>query len=274
MKLCLIYNVWADWDWFDKSFYRMSPLVDGVICVWSERSNYGEISRIPLYQFQKYCDFVNCEPVGEPRESETNKRNAGLDRARELGYTHFLTMDADELYQADEFLREIPRFWNSNLAGLVCRVKCYFKSTTLTIGYDTTLVPFIHRLDKNTRHEFNRNYPFAWTKTNGVPFTREKQIRIDPTRSLNINDGVEWSDITMHHFSWVRSDIKKKIRNSTAKENIERSSVVRDYSNAKEGYYCEFYRKPLQVTPNIFGLPEINDTTIRFTTSAGQNSTD
>jgi len=62
--------------------------------------------------------------------------------------------------------------------------------------------------------------------------------------------------------SWVRKDVKKKIRNSTARQNIERSSIVRDYTNAKEGYFCEFYGKTLERSPNVFGLPEIHDTSL------------
>lgn len=233
----------------------MRPLVNGVIVIYSEKSSFGEFS--PVMDFTGWPVHVfQCEPQGDARTSETNKRNFGLQKARELGYTHFLSMDADEFYEPEEFLREKKRFENPNLAGLVCRVKCYFGSPTLTIGYDTTLVPFIHKITPTISHEFNRNYPFAWTDKDGEAFTQKKRIRIDPTRSLNINSGVEWSDITLHHYSWVRKDPQKKIRNSTARANIERSTVVQDLLNAKEGYFCQFYGKVLQRSPDIFGLNE------------------
>ena len=44
-----------------------------------------------------------------------------------------------------------------------------------------------------------------------------------------------------------------------ARQNIERSTIVADYINAKEGYFCQFYGKNLERSPNIFGLPEIYD---------------
>ena len=274
-KLVAIYNYWGNPKMLELSIERMGPLVDGVLVIASTVSNYGEEELMPA-SFERKYDIIIFNPTnGDPRQKETDKRNRGLDEAIKRGYTHFLTCDEDEFYEPEEFRREWARFENPDLLGLVCRVKCYFKSPTLTIGYDTTLVPFIHKLTPNLCHEFNRNYPFAWTKTNGTPFTQEKQIRIDPTRSLNINSGVEWSDITMHHLSWVRSDIRKKIRNSTARQNIERSTIVTDYVNAKEGYFCHFYGKVLQVTPNIFGLPEINDTSIQSDfPPAGSTSTD
>lgn len=260
MKLCAIYTVWDDWNLLRESSNRMIGLVDNFIVVYSENSNYGEFSEIP-YSFKIWNRLFKWEPdpKKEPRENETAKRNYGLQKARELGYTHFIMMDADEFYLPEEFNADKKRFEDPKLLGLVGRVKCYFRSPTLTIGYDTTLVPLIHKITPNLRFEFNRDYPFAWTMVNGVPFTHSKQIRIDPTRSMNINDGVEWSQTTMHHLSWCRSDIKKKIRNSTARANIENSSIVRDYVNAKPGYFCKFYGKTLEECPNIFGLPEITD---------------
>lgn len=262
MKICAIYNVWDDYDLLALSIDRIVPLVDGVIVVWSHYSNYGEEGSSA--QFKELVHSIRLEPtrtISIP-DNERRKRQIGLDKARELGYTHFLMMDADEFYDPQEFLNEKKRIEENDLLGLVCRVKCYFRSPTLTIGYDTTLVPFIHKITPGLRFEFNKKYPFAWTTLNGVAFTESKQIRIDPTRSMNINSGVEWSDITMHHYSWVRSDIKKKIRNSTARMNIERSTIVSDYVNACPGYFCQFYGKKLEETPNVFGLPDIHDSSL------------
>jgi hypothetical protein len=260
MKFCAIYNVWDDWDIFDESLKNIYYQVDGVVIVSSLLSNFGERGKAKTIYNEKIIHY-NFEPdlKLDPRTNETAKRNYGIQKARELGYTHFLMMDADEFYEPEEFKNELKRFEDPNLLGLVCRVKCYFRSPELTIGYDTTLVPFIHKLTPEIRCEFNKNYPFAWTSTDGVPYTEKKQIRIDPTRSMNLTSGVQWSEISMHHMSWIRSDVKKKIRNSTARQNIENSSIVRDYVNAKEGYFCKFYGKTLERSPNIFGLPEIYD---------------
>lgn len=246
MKLAAVYNVWDDWELLGHSVKNIRPLVGGVIIVASTKSNYGEYSEIPEYWKDK---VVIREPeLHNPMNCETDKRNYGLKIARQEGYTHFLMMDADEFYNPVEFLKEKQRFIdNPDLSGLVCATQVYFKSPTLTIGLDTTLVPFIHKITDGLQHSFNRNYPFAWI--NG-------KIRIDPTRSLNINSGVEWSDIVMQHYSWLRPDYRKKIRNSTAKANIERSSIVQDLLQAEAGYYCKFYGKVLHTVPNYFNLPE------------------
>jgi len=99
MRLCAIYNVWSDWDILAYSLKNIEPLVDGVIIVASTISNYGEISPIP----DEFKDIVVIrEPqFYAPQHSETDKRNHGLSLARKAGYTHFLTIDADEFYEPE-----------------------------------------------------------------------------------------------------------------------------------------------------------------------------
>lgn len=246
MKLCAIYNVWGDWDLLDRSTENIEPLVDGIIVIASERSNYGEFSEIKVTG--RYNIYQREPQFSHPMNSEIDKRNFGLNKAREKGYTHFLMMDADEFYNPIDFQKAKEQFQvKPELQGLVCQTQVYFKSPTLTIGLDTTLVPFIHKITPTLKHEFNRRYPFAWEGHN---------IRIDPTRSLNINSGVEMSDIVMHHYSWVRKDYAKKIRNSTARANIEKSTIREDLVTAKAGQFCHFYGKVLHAVPNYFNLPE------------------
>lgn len=252
MRLVAIYNVWADWEILKYSLKNIKPLVDGVIIVGSTLSNYGEFCAIP----EEFKDRVIIrEPqFNIPMHSETDKRNYGLMLARTCGYTHFLTIDSDEFYEPEEFLQQKERFKNFSLEptpiGLVCDCQTYFKSPTLTIGLDVTLVPFIHELTPTIKHEFNRKYPFAWDK---------KGIRIDPTRSLNINSGVEKIDLKMHHYSWVRDDYERKIRNSTARTNLERSTIRQDLVLAEEGKICNYYGKTLVRVPNLFNIPEYGE---------------
>ena len=247
MRLVAIYNVWNDWDLLEYSLKNIRPLVDGVLIIGSTRSNFGEYSPIPDH-FKNEELFLREPRFHIPAHSETDKRNYGLTLAKQQGYTHFLTIDSDECYEHEPFLKQKARFHvDPHLQGLVCFCQTYFKSPTLTIGLDTTLVPFIHKLTPTIQHEFNRKYPFAWI---------DGKIRIDPTRSLNINSGVDMTDLIMHHYSWVRGDYQKKIRNSSARKNIERSTIVNDLVDAKEGYFVEFYQKRLTRCPNLFGIPE------------------
>jgi hypothetical protein len=246
MRLAAIYNLWADWEFLKYSLKNITPLVDGVIIIGSNRSNYGEISLIPEWVLQHPQFYLREPQFRGPRESETDKRNYGLLKAKQLGYTHFLTLDADELYIPENFLKAKERILNENLAGLVCPTRVYFGSPNLTIGFDGTRVPFIHVL-KNAVHGINKRYPHAW----------DSRIRVDPTRQLNINSGVEYTeDVICEHYSWCRGDYQKKIRNSTARTNLERSCILNDLVNSKEGYFCEYYQKTLVRASVDFEIPE------------------
>lgn len=254
MKLAALYNTWGDVDLLKISINHIRPLVDIVIVVFSKKSNFGEydpgpdgsaeewpIKDVPIYFRQMEPDLKK-----DARTNETAKRNYALDIARDFSCTHFITMDADEFYDPIEFTTQKQRFHvEPNLQGLVCQCQTLFAKPTLTIGLDVTLVPFIHKLTPTIKHEFNRSYPFAWI---------DGQIRIDPTRSLNINSGVERIDMAMVHASWIRKDYQKKIRNSTAKANLERSTILYDLRFAAPGVFCQFYQKTLTECEDKFGL--------------------
>jgi hypothetical protein len=254
MRLALIYCTWSDWDLLRWSINHMRPLVDQIIVIGSRYSNYGELDKdfdSELNAGVLGCSFISIEPDLNlrPSDNETAKRNFGLNMAKKTNCTHFLMADSDEAYEPKPFLKEKERFLNPNLNGLVCGSQVYFKSPKLTIGLDTTRVTFIHKITPNLRFEFNRSFPFAFDKL---------AIMIDPTRQLNINSGVEWSDIICHHYSWIRKDYEKKIRNSTARANIERSTIREDLISAKEGYFCKFYGKTLSAATVYFNLPEFD----------------
>lgn len=255
MRLVSIINVWADAvELLPHCINNMANCgVNGIIIIWSEASNYGEIEKDylpkPIVVWGK-IDFhiYQREPqFREPRNSETDKRNFGIQKARELGYTHFLSMDQDEMYEPSEFKKAIKAFEDPAVKGIVCNCQTYFGSPKLTIGLDITLVPFVHELTPTIHHTFNKSYPFAWERN---------QIRIDPTRSFNINSGVIKSELIMHHLSWCRSDYQKKIRNSTARKNLERSNILQQLLQPKEGDYIDFYRKHLTRSTVDFGIDE------------------
>lgn len=246
--LCAIFNVWSDWHLLRYAVDNIRQLCDGIIVVGSTRSNYNEYCPIPK-EWHNNELYVREPKFHIPLHSETDKRNYGLSIARQKGYTHFITLDSDEMYKPEDFLKAKDHVYRNNLNGIVCPVVTYFKEPTYCLGRDITLVPHIHKLTKEIQHEFNKSYPFAWAG---------KQIQIDPSRSLNINSGVEYLDIEMHHYSWIRPDIEVKIRNSTARRNLEKSTIREDYANARPGVYNKFYQKVLTEVPNYFNITANN----------------
>lgn len=255
MRLAAIYNVWADGlDLLHHSIMNLCPVVDGIIVVWSEKSNFGAVDK-GIVDYMIRADlppkvtFYQHEPnlSLQPHENETKKRNYGLEIARKLEYTHFLMCDSDEFYIQSEFRREKERIERDSLNGLVCRLKVLFKKPTLSID-DHTLVPFIQRLSSTVSVGAFKHYPFA--------FDEAGNAHIDPTRRPSHTNRVEMSDIFMYHASWVRSDYEKKIQNSSARKNLIKSSIYKDLAHAAPGAFNEFYRGNLVECENTFNLPE------------------
>lgn len=248
LRIAAVFNVWGDCNLLPYAVENIRPVVDGVIIVWSRKSNRGQEMD---YDLPKDCTLVQWEPVQRaPNLNELAKRNVGLERAKKDGYTHFIMMDADEFYVREEFMKAKDEVKSEVLAGSVCRIQTYFKKPTLTIGIDNnTLVPFIHKITPNLEYKLNyHGYPFAYVNGAAV---------IDPTRRLNIHQGVKMMSITMHHYSWVRKDISLKMNNSSANLRGSRGDVLlEDLQNAKPGYFCRGYQKVLRECENLFNLPE------------------
>lgn len=239
-----VVNFWDCGELLPYSVANWHKLGIPVIIVYSNISNHGQVLsntkflNSPAY---KDCLLIQCEPESGqvPMDNERRKRSFGLEIARRNGFTHIITADADEFYQPFEI------DWDA--AGTVVSCQTYFKSPMLTIGKDITLVPFVHKITPQLAYAFNRHYPYAWDG---------RTLRVDPTRSFNINSGVDLrEDIAMHHYSYVRQDISMKIENSSARGNMNRNQILEDMRLAKPGYFCKTYQKTLHEAPNIFNLP-------------------
>lgn len=230
------------------SVAQIEDLVDEVIIVYSNTSNFGQ-TFVYQDQIEGLGTLINWEP--DPRlpaaVNELNKRNFALSAAKALGYTHFVMMDCDEIYDPKEFIYDRDILARSkNLDGLVCSLRVYIREPTFQCD-DHTLVPFIHRLTPGLQFKPNNmTYPFAHDK--------EGHAHIDPTRRLNVTQGIAMSGAVMHHYSHVRKDIALKMENSTARNNLRKSTLLEDYRLAKPGYYSRFYRDTIREVPNRFGI--------------------
>lgn len=242
-KLAAIYNVWDSEEILPYSINSIKDHVDLIIIVWQDVSNFGE-EKSPLEAIKKACFQLNVitdkfEPVIEHGGTlnEVNKRNRGLELAKLFDCSHYFMSDCDEIWE--DFGKAKKQYFDSGCAGSVARIYTYFKKPTLRFKeYDNYFVPFIHIL-KPDSVAGQHKYPF----------------HVDPTRKVNETD-VFVIDEPMLHFSYVRNDIRLKIRNSSAKRNIERTTILEDYFNPNlgEGYYVDHFKQKLIEVPNIFNI--------------------
>lgn len=244
MRLAAIYNVFDGVELLKGSMERVAPHVDVFIIVYQTTSNFGE----KFFGLDKYNLDVFGVPVFKIKyippsiggaHNEAKKRQIGIDTALELKCTHFLHMDCDEYYQ--DFGRAKFEFERSGAGGSVCALFTYFKDPRFRCEtLDNYYVPFIHKLEANTVTGV-LDYPFY----------------VDPTRRINELNVVLISAI-MHHFSYIRTDIQMKARNSSAKKNIERSTLLQDYElvneHNAEGFFVAGLNQKLTIVENIFNI--------------------
>lgn len=239
-KLAAIYNVWDGDEWLKHSIRTINA--DVFIIVYQTNSNFGEhYNPLPnILEAVKNVSHILHEfipIVGSGFSNEKEKRNIGIEIAKKNNCTHFLHLDCDELYENFEKAKNL--YFDSGKDGSCCKIFTYFKKPTLRFETeDGYFVPFIHKLHDYTCSGVS-NYPFY----------------VDPTRRINTND-VELLDIHMHHMSWVRENIERKARNSSAKKNIERGTMLLDYHNpcVGPGFYVKDAEKKLVEVPDLFNL--------------------
>lgn len=247
-RLAAIYNVWFDGtEILPYSIRSIADVVDEVIIIYSNTSNHG-LTLNCLDQIDGLGSLVNWEPNlnKTPHQNEIDKRNYGLNVARALHYTHFIMLDCDECYDSEELKRDRDSLFNSeHMNGFVHPLKVYLTPTLCCD--DHTLVPGIHKLKPECKFQWaSSSYPFAYDE--------QRHAHIDPTRRLTYTSGIMMSGTPMHHFSHVRKSLKLKIENSSARDNLRKSSILEDVQNAKPGYYSKFYRQTLTEVPNKFGI--------------------
>lgn len=245
MKLAAIYSVWDGVELLRGSMDRLKYQVDLFIIVWQDISNYGEYFN-PM-QFTDMSSFSNIvlhkynPEIGIGMTNERNKRNIGLEIAKSYKCTHFLHLDVDEYYE--DFGKAKELYVSTGKRGTVCKLYTYFKSPTLRFETpDEYYVPFIHELLPDTAAGWSlTNYPFY----------------VDPTRRINEDEVVNLEGVYMHHYSFVRRNIYMKFRNSSARDNFKRTTLLEDClsENVMEGSIVKDYHgKKLIKVVNQFGI--------------------
>lgn len=249
MKLAAIYNIWDAEEHLLPSIRLIAPHVDLIIIVWQGVSNYGEIhspwpaireaidmnepGKIIEQKYRVEAPLAGAQhSYAEISGHEIAKRNLGLDIARQYHCTHFLHLDADEYWPQFEEAKE--SFIQSDMDASISAMYTYFKQPNWRLQRcDNYFVPFIHKLQTNTAAGAKK-YPYY----------------VDPTRRITgfeTSGNVAMLSIRMHHLSWVRNNIERKINNSTARANIQKSQLLSDYNNPAigPGYYLKDYDQTL-----------------------------
>lgn len=248
MKLGVSYNVFDGEELLESSINQIRSEVDYISVVYQSISNYGnECSDklIPTLKELKKSGLVdelfhyqpNLNKVDEieattnndklyfsfiapPPVNEIIKRNIGLDLSKKHNCTHHMSIDSDEFYIKDQFRYLKQDMIENDYDSSICEIETYYKQSDYKIEpKDRTHVSLIYKIRNNVNFISNFTFPAL----------------VDPTRRMDPGKYKIYSpdEIQMHHMSYLRKDIRRKVMNS--------SSRVLFYDAIN--LFCDYYNK-------------------------------
>lgn len=216
MKLAVGYIVFDGLETLEASIRSIRECVD-IIIVSYQTVSWGGTQCSPLLlptlerlkenglidvimEFTKFVPSSLTTPndVMLAKKYECDKRQSCLNKALELGATHYTSMDADEFYIKDQFEEAKRQIVKDKLQATAVRYINYL-TPTLHQGYSRFKVPFIYEIGPKSQHH---SVQFMFSD-------------IDPTRGITDDSYTrsrvfERDLITMHHMEMVRTDLLGK----------------------------------------------------------------
>ena len=236
-KICYNINAFDASELIETVLTEIRDQIDCVNAIWQKNSYCGnkmdviDIDEIHRLHKLKLIDNL-IEFTGDfrkpHREQETDKRNMGIQWAKEKGYSHVISADADELYDKDQF-RYAKEVINKNGWPITYWSYInYYKDFEHYLVYPfRPLVPGIH------------STYFTYTFNGPAPGPTDPTRRI--LNPMNIGTYVfKDEEIRMCHAAWIRKNIRKKLENWSAKDHFKDNpglidKAVEQFENWKEG---------------------------------------
>ena len=246
MRLGVAYNLFDGEELIEYSIKSIRNNVDFICIIWQKISNHGEKCNEKLEEFlnklvseglvdKLYLYEPNIVDTNGENASlnETKKRNIGLELCRQNGCNYHMTIDTDEFYTEKQLQFMKKEMEDGDYGTGYCQHLQYYHDSIYQLKYpERQYVATIEKIMPNTKYIYN------------IPCI----IPIDPTRKTNNVKENELryrifsrKECQMHHLSFVRKDIKKKLWNHSSKRFFTEESVnriVKYYNSWKYPQRC------------------------------------
>jgi hypothetical protein len=221
VKLGCSYNLFDGEELLRDSVLSIRENVDYISIVYQTISNYGnECSPdlldilLSLKDEDLVDDIIHFEADlnKPPHSNELLKRNIGLQKSREHNCTHHISMDVDEFYDIGQFAHLKEVIESQDLDSSACSLFTYYKNNyTILHPLEKYYVSMIFQIREGIDYKIS-----------------EFPVLVDPTRRQLPGKFrlFPQDEIMMHHFSYVRKDFKRKLLNSSARENDDKNGVI------------------------------------------------
>jgi molybdopterin-guanine dinucleotide biosynthesis protein A len=248
MKLAACYTVFNGVELLEHAINSVKDHVDEIIIGFQTVSNYGNECKDILDFMDRFPDYnyFNYEPdlKVDSKTNEKRKHQQLIEFARSKNCTHFFLSATDHFYKEDEILYAINVVLTTGVKTTYSKMITYFKEPTL-------------------RLEPLEEYYMPFICSTSVNMGNMSPVLVDPACSFRPFAPYyvfKEEEVLMHHFSWIRKDIRNKLENAAAKVNwldkIE--DFIDRYNNFKLGDRFPYYPKHRIVeTEDIFNLRNI-----------------
>ena len=248
MRLAACYTVFNGVELLEHAINSVKDHVDEIIISFQTVSNYGNeckdilkfMARFPSYTYFNYEPDLKVDS----KTNEKRKHQKLIEFARSKNCTHFFLSATDHFYKEDEILYAINVVLTTGVKTTYSKMITYFKEPTL-------------------RLEPLEDYYMPFICSTSVNIGSMSPVLVDPAcsfRPFAPFHVFKEEEVLMHHFSWIRKDIRNKLENAAAKVNwldkIE--EFIERYNNFKLGDRFPYYPKHKIVeTEDIFNLRNI-----------------
>jgi len=228
--------------------------VDEVVICYQDRSHLffdkRSVGEFVKSQFQDHPKVIINEFKPQRtknfKQNEVDKHNQMVGVARVNGATHFIISAVDHFYNLNEVAQVREKAMQYDVTFSV--VDTYYKYPTWQLTPKVPhMMPFICKMYPSTKVMRVANYP----------------VFVDP--AVQINTYKNWhlfdeSEITVHNYSMIRTDIREKFKNryiplKWSASKIER--LIQEYENydidVNPGIE-RFHGRKIKIVPNYFNL--------------------
>lgn len=230
MKIGVSFNLFDGEELLESSIKSIRDNVDYISVVYQTVSNFGNPCSdelIPLLDKLKKDGLIDEIFPYKPKigkgghHNEITKRNIGLYLSEGAGCTHHMAMDSDEFYTEEQFKYMKKVVEQEDLDSCACQMTTYYKDSMYRLEpKEEYYVSLLFKIRQGK--EFVMGHPFP--------------VLVDPTRRIDPGKfkSFKRDEVEMHHMSYVRKDLRKKLQNSSASPNFKNIDKLVTYFNVWE----------------------------------------
>ncbi len=236
MNLAVYYNCATCSELLEYSIVEMLEVTPYITLHFQTKTNIGTLAnKRHLKEYKRLAEkymidlFEFWPDLNKtPKANETQKRNIGLKQSQMQGYDYFMTIDEDEIYQGKQIAEAFYNFVLEDWDSSVCRLLTYYKKPTLQVTPpEKYYVSVFYKVNSRLFVE-------------GTPFP----VQVDPARKMRPDrlKIFNWEELTMHHYSYVRKDIREKLNTQSASVNFkDRIEDIAKHYDKHDGVFPAYW---------------------------------